>query len=136
MERGIIRITPDKEKAVSIVKMAETTLEMLEDIDTSKFASNVLKEYYDVIREFMATVLLLDGFKTSGEGAHKKLIEYMNKNYSRFTGYEISLLDELRVVRNKISYNGFFITEDYIKRKRRDILGLIAKLRNIINRKI
>ena len=82
---------------------------------------NILKEYYDVIREFVATVLLLDGFKTKGEGAHKKLIEYIDKNY-QFTEYEISLLNELRIIRNKISYNGFFITEDYLKRKEKDIL--------------
>ena len=135
MENGIIRITPDREKAKSIIKMAETTLKMIEGINSRDFASNILKEYYDVIREFMATVLLLDGFKTTGEGAHKKLIEYIGKNY-QFTEYEISLLNELRIIRNKISYNGFFITEDYLRRKKKSVLDIISKLRNIINRRL
>lgn len=132
MEEGIIKITPDKEKAKSIMKMVKTTLEMIKTIDAKKFASNVLKEYYDVIREFMTVTLLLDGFKTTGEGAHKKLIEYLDENYNQFTKYEISLLNELRITRNKISYNGFFITEDYLERKRKDILDIISKLKSIV----
>ena len=41
--------------------------------------SNITKEYYDLIRELISVVLLLDGYKTYGEGAHKKLIEYLNQ---------------------------------------------------------
>jgi hypothetical protein len=133
---GITRVTPDKEKAKSIMKMVETTLEMIETIDTDRFPSNIIKEYYDTTRELMTTVLLLDGFKTHGEGAHKRLIDYLDENYGQFTEHEISLLDELRNTRNRISYNGFFITEDYLRRKRSDILNIISKLENIINKKL
>lgn len=136
MEEGIEEITPDKEKAKSIMRMVETTLEMIKTIDIKKYASNVLKEYYDAIREMMTTILLIDGYKTVGEGAHKKLIEYLDKNYDQFTEYEISLLNDLRITRNKISYNGFFITEDYLERKRKDILNIILKLKKVINKKL
>ncbi len=136
MEEGIERATPDKEKAKSIMRMAETTLEMIKTIDDKKFASILLKEYYDVIRELMTAVLLLDGFKTRGEGAHKKLIEHLDENYEQFTEYEISLLDELRGKRNRISYNGFFIPEDYVKRKRKDILEIAFKLKKIISKRL
>lgn len=47
---------------------------MIEVIDITKFSSIVTKEYYDVIRELMSVILLLDGYKTYGERAHKKLI--------------------------------------------------------------
>ncbi len=81
MEEGLIKITPNKEKAQSILKMVDTTLEMIKVIDIKKFSSNVTKEYYDVIRELLSVILLLDGYKTHGEGAHKKLIEYIQINY-------------------------------------------------------
>lgn len=136
MEEGIEEITPDKEKAKSIMRMVETTLDMIKTIDIKKYASNVLKEYYDVIREMMTTILLVDGYKTVGEGAHKKLIEYLDKNYEQFTEYEISLLNDLRITRNKISYNGFFITEDYLERKIKDILDIIFKLKKMINKRL
>ena len=136
MEEGIIRTAPDREKAKSILKMVETTLEMIDTIDPRRFTSHVVKEYYEVIRELITVILLLDGYKTHGEGAHKKLIEYIEKNYGEFRGHEISLLDDLRVIRNKIAYNGFFVTDDYLDRRRQDILMLIDKLRIIIYKKL
>ena len=136
MEFGLKKVFPDKEKAKSMLKMIETTSEMIKTIDAKKFASNVLKEYYDVIRELMAVVVLMDGYKTHGEGAHKKLIEYLAKTYPEFAEYEISLIDELRNMRNRIAYDGFFVDEDYIERKMSDILGLIEKLIVLANKKI
>lgn len=89
MEEGLIKVTPDKEKAKSILKMVETTIEMITVIDSTKFSSNITKEYYDVIRELISVVLLLDGYKTYGEGAHKKLIEYLQTKNRGFSEYEI-----------------------------------------------
>jgi len=136
MEEGLIRITPNKEKTKSILNMVETTLEMIKHIDIAKFSSNITKEYYDIIRELMTVVLLLDGYKTYGEGAHKKLIEYLKANYKEFDEYEISLIDDLRITRNKIAYDGFFVEKDYIERKINDINKIIKKLKEIIQLKI
>jgi len=102
---GLIKVTPDKEKAKSILKMVDTTIEMIKVIDIAKFSSNVTKEYYDVIRELISVVLLLDGYKTHGGGAHKKLVEYLQSNYKEFNEYQISLIDDLRITRNKIERN-------------------------------
>jgi len=136
MEEDLIKITPNKEKAKSILKMVENTLEMIKQIDMVKFTSNVTKEYYEIIRELMTLVLLLDGYKTFGEGAHKKLIEYLEENYKQFNGYEISLIDSLRITRNKISYDGFFVERNYIERKLKDILNIIDKLKEIVKERI
>ncbi|PIU72600.1 hypothetical protein COS79_01995 [Candidatus Woesearchaeota archaeon CG06_land_8_20_14_3_00_33_13] len=116
--------------------MVETSLEMVKQIDITKFASNVTKEYYEIIRELMTIILLLDGYKTFGEGAHRRLIGYLEENYKQFNSYEISLIDSLRITRNKISYNGFFVEETYIQRKLEDILKLINKLKEIVKEKI
>jgi hypothetical protein len=136
MEEGIIKTIPDREKAKSILKMVETTLEMISAIDSRKYPSNVLKEYYEVIRELITVILLLDGYKTQGEGAHKKLIEYLEKNYPEFKRHEISLIDDLRLTRNRIAYNGFFVTDEYLERKMKEILAIIEKLRVIIYKKL
>lgn len=132
----IIKITPDKEKAKSILKMVDQTLEMIKTIDRKKFPSNVTKDYYEVMRELISVILLLDGYKTTGEGSHKKLIEYLQQNYKEFTEYEISFIDDLRIIRNKISYDGFFVKEDYLERKSKDILAIAEKLKIITNKKI
>lgn len=136
MEEGLIRVTPDKERAKSILKMADITIEMIKTLDTAKFSSNVTKEYYEVMRELISAVLLLDGCKTYGEGAHKKLIEYLASHYREFEGHEIALMDDLRITRNKIAYDGFFVDRDYIERKSKPILRILEKLRGIIKKKI
>lgn len=136
MEDELIKITPNKEKAKSILKMVETTLEMIKNIDINKFPSNVTKEYYDIIRELLSVVLLLDGYKTYGEGAHKKLIDYLDLNYKEFNRSEISLINDLRNTRNKIAYDGFFVDKDYIERKIITIKEVVEKLKEIIKGKL
>lgn len=136
MEEDLTRITPNKEKALSIFKMVETTLEMISHIDKHKFPSNIVKEYYEVVRELISIILLLDGYKTIGEGAHKRQIEYLESNYKEFDSYEIIFIDELRIIRNKIAYDGFFVKEEYIDRKSDEILKMINKLKDIVRKKI
>mgnify|MGYP001612418696 CR=1 FL=1 len=132
----LTKITPDKEKAQSILKMVETTLEMINLIDKTKFPSNITKEYYEIIRELVSIILLLDGFKTIGEKAHKRQIEYLEANYKEFSKAEIIQIDDLRITRNKIAYDGFFVKESYIDRKLKEIISIIEKLKNIIKKKL
>lgn len=136
MEEGLIKIIPNKEKAKSIVKMVDTSLEMVKQINKNKFPSNITKEYYDIIRELISVILLLDGYKTVGEGAHKRLIEYLESSYKQFNSHEILLIDDLRIIRNKIAYDGFFVTEDYLNRKIKDFQNIISKLKRIIKEKL
>ena len=136
MEETLIKITPNREKAQSILKMIDTTIEMIKEIDIEKFSSNITKEYYEVIRELISVILLLDGYKTYGEGAHKKLVEYIQTNCKEFNEYEINLIDDLRITRNKVAYDGFFVDKDYIKRKITDIQGIITKLKDIIKKRV
>jgi hypothetical protein len=136
VEETLIRVTPDKTKAESIIKMARVTVEMIKTIDIEKYSSNVVKEYYDVIRELMSVILLLDGYKVYGEGAHKQLIEYIAKNCKQVSPAEIALIDDLRTTRHKISYDGFFVKPDYVKVREAGIAAVIKKLENIIVKKL
>lgn len=133
---NLVKITPNKEKAKSILRMAETTLNMIEHIDSGKFVSNVTKEYYDVIRELMTAVLFMDGYKVYGEEAHKRLIDYFKEKYSEFTQSELYTLDSLRITRNKIAYDGFFVTEDYLDRRKKEIWSILSKLKDILNKRL
>ena len=108
---------------------------MITTINKEDFPSNVTKEYYEVIRELISVLLMLDGYRTIEEGAHKKQIDYLNNKYDEFTTDEILLIDDLRVLRNKIAYDGFFVKEDYIGRKQLVIENIIKKLKFIIQKK-
>jgi len=133
---GLIKVMPNREKAKSITRMAKKTLEMIETIDMRNFPSNVLKEYYEILRELASVLMLLDGYKAQGEGAHKQVIDYIEKNFSGFSEYEIQLIHELRMTRNRIAYDGFFIREEYLKRKREDIKKIIGRLLDMIEARL
>ena len=136
MNFGIITITPDRKKAVSIFKTAETTLEMIGTIDIRRFPANVAKEYYGVIRELISAIMLLDGLTAKGEGAHKSMIEYLELEYKEFQAKEIKLINELRMTRNRITYDGLFVRPEFIEKKLKDINAIINKLRHIIKNKL
>ena len=134
MEEEIIKISPDRERAKSIIYMAATREQILKNIDKKKFASFAVESYYEIIKELITVVMLLDGFKTL---SHKKLIEYIESNYKdKFKGSEIELMDKLRTTRNKITYEGFFVEEHFLMRKESEINDIIEKLRKIARGKI
>ena len=115
--------------------MVDQTLEMIDTLDIDRFSSNIVKEYYEVLRELATIILLLDGYKIYGEHAHKGLIYYLENN-KILRQHEVTLLDKLRDLRNRISYDGFFVDSGYVERKRADILSLILRLKEVIDKKI
>lgn len=135
MDGNLLKITPNVEKAKSLLKMAKERLAMLETVDFEKFPSLVLEGYYEVIKELAAAILAADGYKTQGEGAHKTLVGYLRAHYSQFSEHEIYTIDDLRVVRNKISYDGFFVDAEYFLRKKGLLLEIISKLSGIVEKK-
>ena len=133
---GLIRITPNQERAKHILRIAEMTVERLQKVDVKEFVTLTTKDYYDVIRELMSAVALLDGYKTEGDGAHKKLIEYIAVRYKEFKNHEIQTIDDMRERRNKAYYEGILLPEDYLERRREDIKSVIIKLKQILKNKL
>ena len=126
----LIKATPDKEKAKSILKMILLIEERIKSQNKEKMASLIIVDYYEIIKELITAVLLLDGYKTL---SHIALLDYFKNNYSELSSHEVSILDNLRVLRNRVSYDGFFIDPDYLKRNELMFIEIIKKLKNIVN---
>lgn len=131
----INKVTPDKEKAKSLYKMALHTYSMIKTIEEDKFPSNIIKEYYDIIRQFIDILLLLQGYKTFGEGSHEECISFSHKQ-GKLTTTEYILADELRKLRNRIAYDGFFVNYDYLQRKKNVIGELVNKLKTLVEKEL
>jgi len=129
----IIKITPDKEKAKSILRMVSLLEERISRQERERMVSLIIADYYETIKELLTAILLLDGYKTLN---HKNLIEYLNNNYKELTKHEISIMDDLRILRNKITYEGFFVNLPYLDRNEQFIKEIIKKLKDIINSKL
>jgi len=129
----LIKITPDKEKARSIVKMVSLIKERIKKQERDKMAALIIADYYEIIKELITAILLIDGYKTL---SHKDLIDYIKEKYKEFSIHEISVLDDLRVLRNRIAYEGFFIEPSYLERNEPLFKEIIGKLENLIERKL
>ncbi|NCO97312.1 MAG: hypothetical protein COY38_00875 [Candidatus Aenigmarchaeota archaeon CG_4_10_14_0_8_um_filter_37_24] len=132
-DEEVRRISPDKEIAKSIEKMIKVRLKALEVKDKKEFASLVVEDYYEIIKESITALMAVDGYKTL---SHEVLVGFLKNFYRQFTEEEIFLIDQLRILRNKIAYKGFFINYDYLKRNEPKIKPIILKLTKTLNEKI
>ncbi len=122
-----LEIQPDKQKAKSLKRMAEITLERVSETDVNKYPSNVLVDYYDIIHKLLEAITLLEGTKVKGEGAHEELIEYVAKSYS-LDEQARQLVQQMRDYRNRNSYEGFMINKNYVflnEKKIKELIGLL-----------
>lgn len=131
----IIKITPDREKAKSILKLIREREEFISAINHEKFTTNAVENYYEIIKELASSLILLDGFKSIGDNAHKDLIDSLI-NYNGFSEEDIIFLSDLRIKRNNSSYEVKKIDPIYLKNNKNRIIDIIEKLKKEVNRKL
>ena len=128
----IIKITPDEEKVKSILKMISLIEERIKIQNRKKMTALIIADYYEIIKELITGVLLLEGYKTL---SHKNLINYL-KRYPEFGSHELSVLDDLRILRNRITYEGFFVDISYLDRNEQLFKEIIKKLKIFVDKRI
>lgn len=129
IDRGIIvKSLPDKERAEQMLKMANTRLkfwESLRQITSDEYISLFVEAYYDIIKELIFANIYKKGYNCSN---HLCLIAYLKENIKDFD-YEIQKIDELRKLRNEISYRGLNVKKDFIERNELEFKSIIKKLK-------
>lgn len=134
MPEDLIRITPNPERAKSILTMTETRIKATTLLTPDEFTSIITENHYEIIKELITALLAVEGYKTL---SHTTLIEYLRAHHQKeFTEHEITTIDELRKTRNKITYEGFTVKKDYLQRKTPTIKTITTKLKNIITKQI
>jgi len=126
-------VKSDAEMAKSILKMVEIRSRAVETLHKDEYVSLKLEGYYEVIKEAITALMALDGYKTL---SYEVLIGYLKEFYSEFSESDIMLIDQIRGLRNKIVYKGFFIDKDYLERNEAKIKEIIKKLKMILHAKI
>jgi len=126
-------MTPDKEKARSILNMVNLIEERIKIQDKNKMSALIITDYYEIIKELITAILLIEGYKTL---SHIELIRYIENNRKEFTEEDISVLDNLRILRNRVTYEGFFINTSYLERNEISFKEMIKKLKNLISMKL
>src|SRR3989338_5582348 len=101
----IVKGKHDQQKSESLKRMAEITLERLGNTDMGKYPSNTLLDYYDTAHKLMEALILKEGIKIKGEGAHQELIDYVARQ-RKIDEQMRQFLQQMRDYRNQISYEG------------------------------
>lgn len=130
-----MKVQPDKQKASSLRDMAKITLDRLKKTDIQGYPTNTLTDYYDVIRKLMEALTSLDGIKIKGEGSHQRIIEYICEEYKLGDAVR-QFIQELRDYRNRVSYEGFMIKENYIGQNQQKIEKIIDRLLELVDNKL
>ncbi|MBS3136982.1 hypothetical protein J4232_00990 [Candidatus Woesearchaeota archaeon] len=123
----ITKVKPDRQKSESLKKMAEITLERLDNTDMEKYPSNTLLDYYDVVHKLIEAITVSDGIKIKGEGAHQELIDYVAKQ-KKIDEHMRQFLQQMRDYRNRISYDGFIVHKNYVSLNKVTIRRIIKHL--------
>lgn len=125
----IRKVEVDIERINSILKMCSVRLKVTTQIKLDNETASILAEnYYEIIKELLIALLLFARFKSDN---HECLIAFFKKSYPE-KEYETNIIYELKRIRNKINYEGFFIEKDYIERNKLEFLHVIQFLEDII----
>jgi len=127
----IINITPDKEKAKSILEIIQIRENTLKKLNKNQDSTTIAEIYYEIIKELQTAILLIKGKNTLGKDSHKNLIREIS-NQNIISNYEISVIDNLRIKRNKSSYYGEQIPSSYLKTNEPTLKQIITKLKEKI----
>ena len=127
------KIRPDPEKAKALLKMIELREKRLQYVKSAEFTTLLIEDYYEILKEIITGLMSIDGWKTV---SHELLVGYLAKHYPAFDPAEISLIDQLRVMRNDIAYRGVQIPPEYLERNQKDILQVIQKLKNTLRKRL
>ncbi|MFH0929503.1 MAG: hypothetical protein V1818_04095 [Candidatus Aenigmatarchaeota archaeon] len=126
------KVRPDKEMARSILKMVKLRLEYLEHVDSDKYTSLLVEGYYEVVKESITALMAIRGYKTL---SHEILVGYL-KYYKEFSEFEVRFIDQTRILRNNITYKGFFVKKEYWKRNKATILSIVSKLVKVLEKEL
>src|SRR3989338_6322123 len=101
IEQSIItESAPDSERSKQMLEMANIRFEFWNREIGDKYLTLKVEAYYDIIKELIFAHMYKNGFNCTN---HLCLIAYLKKKIENFE-YESEKIDELRQVRNEISY--------------------------------
>ena len=133
---GVIRkITPDKERAKSLVAESKRKIyslqEQVEKIGIKDENSNDYVEYcYNIIMYLLRAKLYLKGYSSGGQGAHEAEVSYMG--ILGFDEKDVQFMDNIRYFRNGILYYGTSLDAEYAEKCIEFTKRIAAKLNKIM----
>jgi len=118
-EHIVKRQAPDKSRSMSLIKESEKSESFLRQIIdkvglTDDNANTMITIAYDIIMKRIRAHMVLNGYNTSGQGAHESEVSYLRE--LKFNESDIQFCDQLRYFRNGIMYYGKTFDKTYAEK--------------------
>ena len=126
-------MTPDPAMARALAAMTDVRLRALSKVGTGPFTSILVEQHYEAIKELITALMAANGWKTY---SHEVLVGYLKHFYKEFTEAEIALVDQLRKLRNDISYRGVAVNPEYWERNKSAAAAVITKLKAVLEKRL
>jgi|SRR3989344_5958449 len=123
-----LKITPDKEKAKSLIEIAHGRIEASREV-TNKTSNYVFEDYYSSVLELLHVIVLCKGYNVSN---HICLGYYLRDVLQREDLFRI--FDDCRYKRNALVYYGKTMDFDTAEKSIKNSRILIEELKNIIKK--
>lgn len=127
---SVRRVSPNKQLAKSLVKIANLRLKNIETMKiTDENSFTIVENCYEAIREMIDALMSLKGFKSY---SHEATVEFLKEFYSVNVGYvTVNKVDRYRRIRNDIKYEGLLTTKpeaEEILKNTKIIVNVLMKL--------
>ncbi len=133
MRKYVKKVEADAEKVRSLLRMTQIRERTIHMIKRDNETISVLTEdYYEIIKELLVGLMLLHGMKSDN---HECLISFFKRNYSEYE-YEANIIYQLKLVRNRIDYEGFLVPSQYFGNNESEFKHIIKLLRELIEKKL
>ena len=126
-----VKITPDKEKAKSLIETAEDRMKFsIRDLNENT-ANYIFEDYYSSVLELAQALVILDGYKVNNHVCLGFFLRDVLKKEDLFR-----LFDDCRYKRNSLVYYGKRMDFDTAKDAIEKAKKLMGKLKSIIYEKL
>ena len=128
---------PDKNMAKELLNLTQHRQNFWEELEKSeypkKYPSLFLEGYYEIVKELLTAILLLDGWKSTN---HECMFAYIKENYKNKLEMDTDFLLELKDLRNNIDYRGVMVSFEKWNNAKLRIKTEIKVLRDYLNERI
>jgi hypothetical protein len=136
VKTGIMRKRrPDPARSKSLVSEADKRRAFLTELRgkipiSEENANYFVEGAYDVLISLIRARLLLDGYSSSGQGAHEAEVAYMRE--FGFSEKDTRFMNDLRYFRNSIKYYGRQFDQEYAEKVYDFMERLYPKLKKAV----
>ncbi|MBD3263262.1 hypothetical protein GF374_02695 [Candidatus Woesearchaeota archaeon] len=121
-----IKISPDKERADSLIETAEERINLVKEIN-EKNCNYVFEDYYTSVLELLQAIVILKGYKIIN---HICLGYYLKDILKR--EYLYLIFNDLRYKRNSLTYYGNRMEFEIAKQSIKKCKNVIKELKKLI----